>query len=157
REAGPVVTRRLYLQIYVAFLWVAAVSVVCSGVLASVLFGRPVLTMIEQSVIMAASVAVTPSTDPALADRMGTLSERYDQDLTLYDRDGHLIGSTGTPQPDGGSGPFANRAGVGLRVTLPDQRTLVIGRSTDPVRRHELVAWLLLVAGGIAVGSLPIA
>jgi signal transduction histidine kinase len=147
---------RLYVKIYLAFLVVGAMSVLCSGLLATVMFGRPLQSVTEQTVAVASALAPLASDDPALEDQVAALSARYGQALTLYDRDGRQVATAGGELPDGWPGPFLSRSGPGIRVDLPDGRRLAIGRS-DPVRRNQLVIWLLLVAGFIAVGSLPVA
>jgi two-component system OmpR family sensor kinase len=147
--------RRLYLKIYVAFLAVGMLALVLSGSIASALFGRPSSEIAVASEIGMAVGALPPVGDPRFLAAFRKLSDEVEHDLAMFDE--HGVRLAGSELPMGDPGLFRHRARAGLRLALPDGRTVAVLRRADNSRRAQLLAWLSVVAAVIAAGCLPIA
>jgi two-component system OmpR family sensor kinase len=147
--------RRLYLKIYVAFLAVGMLALILSGSIATALFGRPSSEIAVASEIGVAVGSLPPVGDPAFSAAFRKLSDEVEHDLAMFDA--HGVRLAGAELPMGEPGLFRHRARAGLRLQLPDGRTVAVLRRPDNSRRGQLLAWLSVVAAVIAAGCLPIA
>jgi two-component system OmpR family sensor kinase len=147
--------RRLYLKIYVAFLAVGLLALILSGSIASALFGRPPSEIAVASEIGVAVGSLPPVSDAGFPAAFRKLSDEVEHDLAMFDA--HGVRLAGSELPMGEPGLFRHRARAGLRLRLPDGRTVAVLRRPDHSRRAQLLAWLSVVAAVIAAGCLPIA
>ncbi|HSF19934.1 MAG TPA: HAMP domain-containing sensor histidine kinase [Vicinamibacteria bacterium] len=155
--------RRLYLQVYLAFLGILFLF----GALVTMAWyflapGGRELLMFDSISAMAGEVL--PRADAPVSELQSTLerlSKRFHADLAVHDAEGRLLASVGealpapSPQRER-SGWIRNRRSRGAAAfRLPDGRWLV-ARHDHPPAVHVL--WLfVLLAGAIALGSYPLA
>jgi len=156
--------RRLYLQVYFAFLGILFLF----GLLISLAWyfvppgGRDLMLFDS---ISGMAVEVLPGADEptaALQSTLERLGKRFDADLAVHDADGHLVASVGAslPAPSPSrqqSGWIHSRSsGAAAAFHLPDGRWLVARHVHSSGAAH--VVWLLgSLAAAIAIGSYPIA
>jgi signal transduction histidine kinase len=155
--------RRLYLQVYLAFLGILFLF----GMLVSLFWyfappgGRDL--MLFESISAMAGEMLPAADRPAaeLRAKLERLGNHFAADLAVHDAQGRLLASVGeplpTPSPDRtGSGWIHSRgSGAAAAFRLPDGRWLV---ARHQHRSGAQVLWLLgLLAAAIAVGSYPIA
>lgn len=155
RAAGPV-ERPLYLKIYLACLAMSLFALFVSGVIATSLFGRPASDIATASEIGVAASALPDHREKGFDRAWRLLNKGEEAEIALFDRDGRRV--AGDELPMGEPGLFRHRgARMGLRLSLPDGRTVAIARKPDPNRRLQLLSWLSAVAAVLAVGSMPVA
>jgi len=156
--------RRLYLQIYLAFIGILLLF----GVLASIcwwLFGNESEGRQPVEGLAALIGDVLPSVDGAsseLQKSVERLAQQFDADITVRAADGALLASTGVvlaaPAADRATSGWGHSRGVGpvLALHLADGRWILAH-----VKHHRRglgwLAGLLLLAGVIALGAFPIA
>ncbi|HXV60781.1 MAG TPA: HAMP domain-containing sensor histidine kinase [Vicinamibacteria bacterium] len=155
--------RRLYLQVYLAFLGILFLF----GALVTIAWyfqapGGRELLMFDSISAMAGEVL--PRADEPVTELQSTLerlSKRFDADLAVHDADGRLLASVGealpapSPQRERSGWIRSRRSRGAAAFRLPDGRWLV-ARHVHPPAVHVL--WLLvLLAGAIALGSYPLA
>lgn len=157
-------TRRLYLQIYLTVIGTLVIVVVLSGLMWSV-FGRDrqnrdMFDLVGSLAYLALPPADAPAADQAAAvDRIG---RELRIGISLFDAQRNLVAASGRPAPPPrGRGPRGRwqRAGRWDWVLhLPDGRWLVADlRHRGP--RHPLLgllAFLGVVAIGVAAGAYPL-
>ena len=158
------IRRRVYLQIYLAFVGVALFALFVTAGVSSLLFdsrGR-----IAPSLASAATFIVEDLPEgPGLAAALDARAERLGMHLTLRGADGAVIAATATPAPaprDSVGHWFGGSNGPGILVPLGDGRWF--GAALDHARhgasargtgRHLGV--LILLGLAVGVGCLPIA
>ncbi|MEQ1505276.1 MAG: ATP-binding protein [Myxococcota bacterium] len=149
--------RRLYVEIYVAFVGIALASVLGSIVVAVAVFGRPMQGPAAVAASTALSVAALPDRDdPAFDARLHALVAS-DQDLTLWDDHGAVVASIGTDQPFGPPGAYFTRRGTGLRLALPSGGLVAVALPNARERRAQGVLMFGGVALAMAIGAYPVA
>ncbi|MEN0064803.1 MAG: HAMP domain-containing sensor histidine kinase [Myxococcota bacterium] len=145
--------RRLYLQIYLAFVAVGIGSLVVSGVVVSALFDRNADLSFAEPLEAAGLIAtVTPD---ALPNAVRRIAQDLDAEVAVWDAEGAVLAQVGRV-PYGPEGFVRRWALVGVRFDLPDGRRVgAVQRS--PERALGGLAWLVALAGLVAVGCYPIA
>ncbi len=155
--------RRLYLQIYVAFVGI----VILFGVL--IMLAWFLIPPRGQDLMMFEGVAtlageLLPASDEPIEELQGTLERigsKFPADIAVHDPDGRLLASIGErlppPNPNRKRSGWVHthRAGPAAVFLLPDGRWMVVRHAG---RSGAHVLWVLaLLAGTIAVGAYPIA
>jgi signal transduction histidine kinase len=156
--------RRLHHHIYLGFVAVALACALAAGVTARVLHdGKPPAPPVVVSGMRLLAEEI-PADPHARHQRLAELSGRFGAELGLYDSDGGVLAVTSAvlPRPPLEGEPvawFRSSVGWGLRVQLRDGRwfqgAVRHRQSFDKLARH--LAFLGLIAGVVAVGSLPVA
>ncbi len=158
--------RRLFLQIYVAFIGVALLCIIAAALAARAIHGAP--APLPEPVVAAAEAlgeAVPTGAPEAEVERiLGEWGGRLHLELGLWDADRRLMGTTSPllPTPEQGCsriGWFSTRAGKGVRVGLADGRWLAAMHRHPPqwaqLDKHLLLLALLLLV--VAAGCYPVA
>lgn len=155
--------RRLYLQIYVAFVGI----VILFGVL--IMLAWFFIPPRGQDLMMFEGVAtlageLLPASDEPIEELQGTLERigsKFPADIAVHDPDGRLLASIGErlppPNPNRKRSGWVHSHGAGRAAVflLPDGRWMVVRHAG---RSGTHVLWVLaLLAGTIAVGAYPIA
>lgn len=158
--------RRLYLEIYAAFLLIAACCVLAAGGMGSLLFGDgPEVPPPARGVAAWIAESLPPPGDPGFQAALERISGRVRLDLTLWDADGRLLGAAGAPMPAGfGSCPregwVHGRGGHGFLLRLEDGRCLGASYAGARARRARHLAGLVVfpvLFGLVAAGTWPLA
>jgi len=158
------VTRRLYLQLYVALLastviWFVAVH------FAFRLLGEPTGPPAERlrvaSGVLLETLRDVPDED--LPDRLGVLADELQMDLVVWDAEGRVLAEA-TRRPmirprHPGPGWSQDRAGIELIVSLPDGRQAGLRSRLRPRQRRALSfpAGVVILSLVMAAGSFPVA
>jgi signal transduction histidine kinase len=151
--------RRLYLQIYVAFVGI----LVLFGVLAVVfwLLGPAVDDMQVMDGVGAVLGELLPAPDEPAAElsaALSSLAARLRAELTVRASDGALLASVGDPLPaprrPRGGWVRSRGAGPTIAFRLPDGRWLI---ARYPHRALTHAAGIALLAVAIAIGAYPLA
>lgn len=158
--------RRLYLQIYLAFVSAVVLFALAGGVIWAV-----AMRDLERTPLLDGTAELLAEVlPPAQASReeqgaaLERLASKFPADLTLLDRDGTPIARVGRPLPPPqkaieGSG-FYHHAGRGMvaSLELPDGRRLLAdhrhGRHGPPLEGLFTIA---LLAGALALAAYPVA
>jgi signal transduction histidine kinase len=163
-------TRRLYLQLYLAFLGISLLCLFAAGAAFRLVrdppgrvggpYRRAMAELMERSL---------PGPDQPAAElkrRIDELAAAMDLDLVVRDPAGDVIATT-TEDVDVVAPPPAaplmgRRRGHGWRVRLPDGRMVQlrprgVDRPEDTDRGETMFALLAVVAGTMALGCFPIA
>jgi len=144
--------RRLYVQLYLAFIGLGLLSVVLAAGLASVFWERPdpgpveVLTLVSEL-----GAAEVPQLQPALV----RARRSHAADLVIWDADGAVLARVGRPVPRGAPGFFRRPGRSGVRVPLAGARTL--GAMHETAGRGVRLVWIAVLMGAVAVGCYPLA
>ncbi len=158
--------RRLYLQIYAAFLGIAALCVLVAGLSASLLMGdRPEVPAPARGAAAWVMDTLPPPEDPAFPAALREASERLSLDLTLWDASGALIGASDQPAPASvgrceDEGWFHGEGAHGYRIRLDDGRCVAATADLARVRNLRHFAGLLLfplLFAVVAAGCYPLA
>ena len=158
--------RRLYLQIYLAFLLVAACSVGLAAGVASLMWdGGPEVPAPVRGLAEWVNGALPAPQDAAFEGELQRIGQRLQLDLTLWDASGARLGVAGRPMPERLSGCAREGwihadHGSGMVVRLSDGRCLAAalrGDAAHPI--HRAPAWLVfpLLFAAMAAGCYPIA
>ncbi len=154
--------RRLYLQVYLAFLGVvllfAALMALAWWLLPD--DGREERQLDGLAALLAESLPMQAPAD-VLQRRLVDLAARFDADLTLRAPDGALLAAAGEPldPPSTGraaSGWLRGRGGPSMALHLPDGRWLLV----KFLHRHRgagLLLALLALAAAVGLGAYPLA
>jgi signal transduction histidine kinase len=155
--------RRLYLQVYLAFLGI----VLLLGLVVSLLWwvGAPrwphpdLLDGVARLVADALPSADRPQAD--LQAKVAELARRFRADVTVRGPDGALLAAAGAPLPAppprlAGSGWFRAGRRPAAALRLPDGRW-VLARGDRPHLPGGLLLALTLVAATVAAGAYPLA
>lgn len=155
--------RRLYLQVYLAFVGI----VVLCGLMAAVAWHVGGRTRHDAHYLRglagAASDILPPGEDAETQARLARLSHRFGLSLALYGPDGRRIAAAGgtlpAPQADWRASRWvATRgAGPGVALRLDDGRWLVAGQARRGTHALGGIVGLAVLAVVIAVGSYPVA
>lgn len=144
--------RRLYLQIYLAFVAVGLGALIVSGTVASLLVERESFG-IADPFRAAAMLATVP--DAELVEAVGRVAADLDADVAVWSPDGVVLASTGVV-PFGRPGLIRRVAYVGIRFDLPDGRRVgAVQRRSD--RLLGALTWLVVLGAALALGCYPIA
>jgi signal transduction histidine kinase len=154
--------RRLYLQIYLAFVGILLLF----GVLVSVTWWLVAGNREDHRSLDGLSALIAevlpPSSAPQgqLQARVSRLAEQFDADVTVRASDGALLAHAGEPLPfaaseRSGSHWVRSRARPMMALALPDGRW-VLARWHRHARAFGWLGGLLLLAGAIAVGAYPV-
>ncbi len=156
-------TRRLWIRIYFAFVAMLLGLIVLIGVSAHLLRGGvgPVPPpMVAGAELFLQGLPDGPSLQAALAERAAEL----DVDVGLWDAEGQRLASTDPklPAPSAGGpshGWFRYDGRGGMFLELSDGRWLAAVPRSDHFRKRfrGFLGVLLLIAVGIAAGSIPVA
>ena len=158
--------RRLYVQIYLAFLGIALLCIAFAAGLASLLWGdergvpEPVRGVAEW-----VDASLPPEQDPGFQQALAGLADRLGIDLTLWDPAGHRLAAAGPPIPEDLSrcddeGWIQLRGRGGFLVRLADGRCLAAVHRAGFERQQRHLAGLLvfpLLFGVVALGCYPVA
>jgi signal transduction histidine kinase len=157
--------RRLYLQVYAAFVGIVVLLSVAAAVAAGV-FGPRTRhdARLLQGMATLASEFVPPPAAGDTQERLRRLSERLGLALAIYAPDGATIASTGVGLPAPRPGWTSSRwvalrgPGHGVALRLDDGRWLMAGTRVNRAA-HLLggAVGLALIAVLIAVGAYPVA
>lgn len=155
--------RRLYLQIYLAFLALLVVVVVAAGLLGAAFRNGegPRQIWVEGFAAIVAEGLPADAGPTALRQILDARSEALPLDFALWDRQGVLVAATGADWPKSAEAPGRPRFERGrparTRVVLDDGRQLGI-RFRHSRDRH-VGLWLSLLGIGlvVAVGAYPLA
>ncbi len=158
--------RRLYLQIYLAFLGIGAVAVVTAMIAGRLVFlhSEPqVGRRIREGVAVLAERL--PDDAAGRAEELGRLGERFDVGMVLWDVDGTELARTrGTElaAPDvAGTAAYWTEGGDGTAVVvrLADGRWLGVVQAGDDRRAlfHHFLLMMTMLAGVIALLCYPLA
>ncbi len=161
---GPV-RRRLYLQIYVAFVAVGFFALFVTAMTAKVLFDRsnlPSPAIVSATAFLAEDIPLDAGLEAGLRAR----AERLGLHLTLRSADGRVLAASHAPSPAPKAEAahwFGGTKGPGLNVPLEDGRWL--GASVDHVAHRAAfdhdpvkpIAILLLLGVAVGVGCMPVA
>jgi len=154
--------RRLYLQIYLAFIAILFVFAAMAAALWNLRDARPE----DQQVLddMAALVADRlPSGSVAEQQAsLRALASRLRLNLTLWDGDGRLLAADGEQLPFPGrertqSGWMAARGGPIGFLRLPDGRWLAARQPHRRVVHRALLVFLTVLAFAVGIGAYPVA
>lgn len=152
--------RRLYLQIYLAFLGIFALFAVLGSLLWWFAHPSPHERRALEGAGALAAELLPPADRPRaeLETALGRLAQHVPASLAVYDAAGALLAAMGEPlpPPQGESG-WMHRRGVGptLALPLPDGRWLVVRERHD----HRGFGWLApvgLLAVAAAIGAYPV-
>jgi signal transduction histidine kinase len=154
--------RRLYLQIYLAFLGVLLLFALLAA-LAWWLVpddGQQQRHLDGLAALVAQSLPA-PEQRTGLQRRLEELAARFDSDLTLRAADGALLAAVGeelraAPPRWTGSGWLRGRGGPRLALRLPDGRWLLV-RLRHRHRATGLLMALAALAGAVGLGAYPLA
>ena len=158
--------RRLYLQIYGAFLGLAALCVATAAGLAALMWhGGPDVPPTARGVVVWALEGLP---QPGAADfdpRFRELGERLSLDLTLWSPQGDVLGQAGRPQPPDLArcpyeGWFHRGETSGLLMRLDDGRCLAAsarGGATPPLGRAPAGLVFPVLFACMAAGCYPVA
>jgi signal transduction histidine kinase len=154
--------RRLYLQVYLAFVGVMLLFAVLMA-LAWWLVPEDGREGHHLDAVGALVAETLPGEAPAdaLQRRLKDLAVRFNADLTLRAADGALLGAVGevlsAPPPETNSSRWMHgRAGPRVALRLPDGRWL-LARFQPRYRPPGLLIALLALAAAVAVGTYPLA
>ncbi|MEO0600298.1 MAG: hypothetical protein AAF211_02625, partial [Myxococcota bacterium] len=111
--------RRLYLQIYLAFVAVGIGSLIVSGSAASLFLDRAGLDI---DTAMDAMDQVAEASADDLGPRLAAVARELEMDAAVWNADGEVIAATGDAVPYGRSGPFRRFGRAGWRMALPHGR-----------------------------------
>ena len=154
--------RRLYLQVYLAFLGVvllfAALMALAWWLLPD--DGREERQLDGLAALLAESLPMQAPAD-VLQRRLVELAARFDADLTLRAPDGALLAAAGEPLGPASTGRTASgwlrgRGGPSMALHLPDGRWLLV----KFLHRHRgagLLLALLALAAAVGLGAYPLA
>jgi signal transduction histidine kinase len=154
--------RRLYLQVYLAFLGVvllfAALMALAWWLLAD--DDREVRQLDGLAALLAESLPVQAQGE-ALQRQLAEWGARFDADLTLRAADGTALAAAGeplgpAPPTRNASGWLRNRGGLGMALHFPDGRWLLVKFH----RRHRgagLLLALVALAAAVGLGAYPLA
>ncbi len=154
--------RRLYLQVYLAFVGVlllfAALMALAWWVLPEEGRERPHLDALAGLI---AESLPAQATGDVVQRRVQDLAARFDADLTLRAADGALLAAVGEalpalPPERTTSGWLHGRGGPRVALRLPDGRWLV-ARFQHRYRPPGLLIALLALAAAVALGAYPLA
>jgi signal transduction histidine kinase len=153
--------RRLYIQVYLAFLAILLVF----SVLVAVAWHHGALAAQDQDTLDGAAALVAdrlpPGVGPAEQQRaLGSLAATLRLNLTLWDADGQPVAAVGERLPFPGgrlqSGWMPARGGpVGI-LRLPDGRWLVARQKQRRLGHRGIFVILGLLAVAVAVGAFPV-
>lgn len=158
--------RRLYLQIYLAFLLVAGCSVALAAAFASLMWdGGPEVPAPARGVAEWVNSALPAPDDPRFQTELQALSDRLELDLTLWSASGDLLGATGRSLADrradcAHEGWIHLRRRSGMVVALADGRCLAAAtRSAGGHGMHRAPGGLVfpLLFAAMAAGCYPVA
>jgi len=154
--------RRLYLQIYVAFLGILAVFAVLVGVA----WHHGGLAIDEEETLSGAASLVAERLPPdagpdAQRAALRALAGRLRLNLTLWSADGRDVASVGDRLPYPGaqahSGWMPARGGPVGVLRLPDGRLLVARSPRRRLLHASLVVIVALLGAAVAIGAFPVA
>ncbi len=161
---GPV-RRRLYLQLYLAFVGVGLFALLVSAVAAKVLFdtsSRPAAPIVAAAGFLADDLPAGDGLAAELTDR----AERLGLHLTLRATDGRVLAASHEPGPEprGAAAQWFRRGrGPGIHVPLADGRMLTVAvdreahaAAFDHGATRPIVL-LVLLGLAVGVGCMPIA
>jgi signal transduction histidine kinase len=154
--------RRLYLQIYLAFIGILLLF----GALVSLAWwllpgdGQDRRSLDGLGVLIGEVMPAPARPLPELQARVDRLAEQFNADVTVRASDGALLAHAGgalPPVPAGRTGSGWVRAGAGpmMALSLPDGRW-VLSRWRHRYRGLGWLGGLVLLAAAIAVGSYPV-
>ena len=146
--------RRLYVQIYLAFVAVGLGSlIVTAGV------GWMLADQAELNATDAAALAAYAASKPAeqLQASLDDAAAEYGLAVTVWGADGTVQALSGVRLPQGPPGWFRRHGRVGVRVKLPDGRVVGSAPAEHPSRRWIAIAMLFAMASAVALGCYPIA
>ncbi|MBX2799708.1 MAG: HAMP domain-containing histidine kinase [Myxococcales bacterium] len=146
--------RRLYVQIYVAFLVVGLGSLFVTGLVAAAVLGNGPLPPLEAA--MAAS-AVANDDPTGLQARLHQVAEAHEVSLAVFDEHGEPVASVGHRLPHGKPGWFRRRGVVGVRLPLVHGGVLAAAHAVPLHRAFGGLGVLALLAAVVAVGCYPVA
>lgn len=159
--------RRLYLQIYVAFLGVAALCVgLAAGAARLMWSGGPEVPEPARGAAEWAVGNLPDPADPAFSAQLQELGQRLSMDLALWSPTGQLLGAAGQPLPAdlracSREGWFHADGAAGMLVRLSDGRCLAAATQVHgpPAPLRHLPAGLVfpLVFAAMAAGCYPVA
>jgi signal transduction histidine kinase len=150
-------TRRLYLQIYLAFVGTLIVFGIVLAATFAALPDRGRDGRLLEGLSALLGEALPP---PELDARLRRLGEMFDADITLRDPDGALLARHGETLPPPPPGPphgeiVAQRGGPVMHLRLGDGRALS-ARWQHPHRRFGWLTALALLLSVIAAGAYPV-
>lgn len=155
--------RRLYLQIYLAFVATALVFALLALIAWALTAGQTHERRMYEGIAVVAQDLLPPAGAPreSLQSAVGRLGELLLSDITVRDRDGALLASAGEPlaMPTGVRQRSWARAGARgwvFALPLPDGRWL-IARHGSLHGGWEWVGGLFLFAVAVAIGAYPVA
>jgi signal transduction histidine kinase len=156
--------RRLYLQIYAAFLAILVLFALIAALFwwLSHEHGEESRLLAAVARVFAGEIPAPGSPRPELEQALGRLASDFKVDLTLRSADGGLLAAVGeelpAPPPGFEASGLVHRAGgpPSAALKLPDGRWLLARR---PHEEHGF-GWLALIAalaGAIGAGAYPVA
>ncbi len=157
-------TRRLYLQLYLALLASTVIWLLAVHVAFRVLgepSGPPAERLRVASGVLLETLRDVPDED--LPARLGTLGDELSMDLAMWDADGRVLAEA-TRRPmirprHPGPGWSQDRAGIELIVSFPDGRQAGLRSRIRPRPRRPLSfpAGVVILSLVMAAGSYPVA
>lgn len=158
--------RRLYVQIYLAFLGIALLCIAVAAGWASLLWGdergvpEPVRGVAEW-----VDASLPAPDDPGFPGALAATADRLGVDLTLWDPAGRPLGAVGSPIPEDlarceSEGWIHLRGRGGFLVRLADGRCLAAVHRAGFERHERQLTGLLvfpLLFGLVALGCYPLA
>lgn len=158
--------RRLYLQIYAAFLGVAALCVlVAAGAVHLLWSDGPEVPPPARGMASWVSQALPPPESPEFQPQLDAAASRLSLNLTLWDERGRRLGASGEALPDrfgacSEEGWVHTRHSAGMLLRLDDGRCLGATFAAAHRRHTRRLAGLLvfpLLFGVVAAGCYPVA
>ncbi|MEP3278222.1 MAG: HAMP domain-containing sensor histidine kinase [Stappiaceae bacterium] len=157
--------RRLYLQVYMTIIGSLLIVVILSSLTWN-LFGRDRMNPDMFEIVGNLTYLSLPSARATIAEQRAAVEElghALKIDLTLFDEDRNLIGSSGKSSPSPEDTETVGRwqrtsAGRRWALHLPDGRWLTadLGQRANHRPLFGLVAFLCIVAIGVGVGAYPL-
>jgi signal transduction histidine kinase len=157
-------TRRLYLQLYLAMLAATVICLVAVGIAFRVLgepMGPPAERLRVASGVLVETLRAVPEAE--LPSRLEALSEELSMDLIVWDDAGHILADAShrpmIPPRGAAPGWAQDRAGLELVVPLGEGRQVGLRshRRGHPRRPVSFPAGLVILALFMAVGIYPVA
>lgn len=160
-------TRRLYIQIYLTVLGTLVLVVLLAGLIWNMFardrFNQDVFEIVGSLAYLSLPAAEAPSIEQRMA--VDRLSRELDIDITLFDSNRELIAASGipAPQPRAERGRHRGRWKRQRRqhewlLHLPDGRWLVadVHRRGGPPPLWRLLVFLGVIALGVGLGAYPL-